>query len=365
MINSIRSFGNTLQEPIYALSEAVIEAWTFAEINPELRTQYDNPYLETARRVRALTLDSAVVLVLSLTLGTLSIAIRALANQLDSTGFTTKSGTLPPTTTPIQSILSFNVNMYPGGLPLVLGGVDPASYRYDELCTLIRTQDPDVVCLQEISTQAAYHLVDQFENDYAHFIFDGGTPALFMDAGLFIASKQRPNGETQFIEFTEEGRQNGIHRGFFVVPFEDKVLAVTHLEPGDGPDHAAIRESELNTILSHLNQHYPDMPTVLCGDLNIRRTLTTQTDEFSAVTAFNEQGFHPTTVDEKTVTDLVEATRDGIQDFSEEPVQLDYFATTRLTPPNVEVLNAINLEHPTHSLSDHQALLATFSTRSC
>ncbi|MCH9614637.1 MAG: hypothetical protein SP1CHLAM54_14000 [Chlamydiia bacterium] len=340
MAQVLRSAGHHLQAPVYYLSHAPLEAWGLPSRTGSL--------WETAWRIRAMTLDTFILISLLCTLGLTSIVCKFVANQLDGTGYEEARGLAEPTSGPVRSILSYNVCMFPGGLPLLMGGPEPAFDRFDELNSFIREQDPDLICLQELPAHTARPLVSLLQDHYPHFYFNGSTSSALMDAGLFIASKKTPSGPVQFVEFTE--RKFGMHRGFFIIPFDDKVVVTTHMEAGETATEKAIRQAELSQINTHMNTHYQGRPLVLCGDLNILRRVDGAHNEYRRE-MFSNLNLRPVETRTPTHNENHNAQRLG-QRIPSPPIQLDYFATRGLTPCRVSVIPS--------PLSDHLPIAATF-----
>jgi len=77
------------------------------------------------------------------------------------------------------------------------GGVLPWELRIDGIVEQIKTQDPDVVCLQEVFDEtAATALYEKLRDQYRHFYINIGPrnfglheSSLGISSGLFVASK--------------------------------------------------------------------------------------------------------------------------------------------------------------------------------
>ncbi|MCH9614638.1 MAG: hypothetical protein SP1CHLAM54_13990 [Chlamydiia bacterium] len=355
MAHILRTGGEALHNAVFYASQSVIEAWAFAPLDKESPTQYDNPFLECARRVRIFAINTLLLIALLITCGPIGMAFKASANAIDGAKYTEMKGTAEPTPGRVKSVLSANVCMFPGGLPFVMGGFTPAKHRYDALSQMLLKEDPDVVCLQELPNLTAHPLAKRLKDNYASFYFNGSASSLVMDAGLFIATKKEPSGPVEFVEFDE--RKLGMHRGFFIIPFEDKVVVTTHMEAGNEERAVELRNAQFKQMNAYLNAHYPGRTISLCGDLNIERRIDGHPSEYKSRT-FTDLGFQPVLVGQKTATDAYQAAiSHGPARFdpvyqTEAPVQLDYFAVKNGQIPRVRVLNMNG--------SDHAPLLASF-----
>src|SRR3990167_4106954 len=74
--------------------------------------------------------------------------ITGLSNQFHLRDFRYLRGELVPQKEE-NKFLHFNTCMFPGGLPLSFGGVMPASFRLNQLSTLLKEKKPDLLFLSE------------------------------------------------------------------------------------------------------------------------------------------------------------------------------------------------------------------------
>lgn len=355
MADVLRACGEGLHKLVFEASNNVFDAWAFTPFDTSSPSQYINPYFETARRVRVLAIDTLLLIALLITCGPVGMAFKAAATSIDGIRYTKVDGNAAFTLGPVKTVFSANVCMFPGGLPTIMGGFNLAKHRYQALQQMIEREDPDVVCLQELPLLSAKPFVERLKDRYAKFYFNGSAPSLLMDAGLFIATKKEPLGPIEFVEFTD--RKIGMHRGFFIIPFEEKIVVTTHMEAGNEARAVALRESQFTQMNSYLNAHYPNRTIALCGDLNIERRIDGRPCEFQTRT-FTNWGLQPALLGQKTATDAFQVARIwGAHRFDEQyanetPIQLDYFAVKNGQIPSVQVLEMTD--------ADHTPLLATW-----
>ncbi len=162
--------------------------------------------------------------------------------------------------------LTFNVCMFQGGLPYLFGGQSPASHRMDGVANLIKAQNADIVCLQEMAFDPAVGLIDKIKDLYPFFYYRIGPNPFRMESALFFASKMPLEKDPQFIPFNIPGMQTGIRRGFFVAELEQCHVIATHLDPH--AEQGAIRAKEIQAILDHMKT-LAKKRTYLLGDFNI------------------------------------------------------------------------------------------------
>ncbi len=225
-------------------------------------------------------------------------------------------------------ILHFNVCMFPGSLPAQFGGIRTAGERMEELFTLIRKEDPDIVFLSEFSGTLSPRLYEGLKEKYAHFFVNIGPKGFGMGASLAVLSRIPIVSEPRFIpsKCIREGDQRFMERGYFVMETASASYLYTHLHPKDSPRAQEIRQEQLDEILEITSQD--GKPWVIVGDMNIDR-------ESPGYNAMQEKGF---------VDHL-----DNVPTCEEESI--DYVLT--LKGSDISVKGKVI---PTDHLSDHEAV---------
>lgn len=181
------------------------------------------------------------------------------------------------------SLLSWNICGLPSPLSLIFGGVLPWDMRIEKIIEILKVEDADVICLQEVFDEStAARLQDALAEKYSEFCINiaprhfGFTPlSSGLCSGLFIASKY-PLKSCQWHPY-KDSVFSMINRGFlaFKIQREDAnvQLITTHLESSiDDPKVPSCarecRFSQLRQVIDYIKQN-PQETTLLCGDLNI------------------------------------------------------------------------------------------------
>lgn len=303
----------------------------------------------------------------------------------DKQAFATANGLakpINPETLSELKVLSANILCFPGTLNYTYGGASPWKERIDRLIKTIIDTQAQIVCLQEVWDPAAMRaLIEHLKNDYAFFIYDGGDPAGTLDpkkmgysSGLFVASKL----ELDSVAFRRFPRSipEGSNRGAFIATCrlakERLSFVNTHLQHGNTLPMREIRQEQLLLSYAYLQEAVSRaLPNrswgFLTGDLNI--------NAFSP--EFNECGLSglfsiPYTADlthaQPTYTDyfndLITTSPDKRDKVVPTYELLDYcIAPACLSAPSPvqAIVPLYNIKKPTEALSDHQALLTTWT----
>ena len=198
----------------------------------------------------------------------LSISLFIFAGVLDSVKqlFSKVTYTNSESKAPIKEcesikVLTWNVCMLFGGLPIPFGGMAPVTKRIIHVAKKIIDTDADLISLQEVSPPAAKRLYDQLKNSYRYFYTRiNPDPFLMLDSGLFIASKV-PIANPEVVSIPLAARMK---RALFTFEANGIKFGTTHLEPGNEPVDQRMRLNQLGKILENKIH-------VLFGDLNIER----------------------------------------------------------------------------------------------
>lgn len=181
---------------------------------------------------------------------------------------------------PIHSQIKFfnwNTCLLPGKLSGLFAGLSSWPERIAQVSTLIKEQDADLVCLQEVHSEpAAFQLYQALKSEYAHFYMNMGPMIMGaqmsdvgLNSGLFIASKF-PLEDIHFETFKSDEGQKLINKGFFWAKLASSEVGFTtcHLEPMNSDVSQKIRYQELNHLIQFM-QSKKTQVRVLSGDLNI------------------------------------------------------------------------------------------------
>jgi endonuclease/exonuclease/phosphatase family metal-dependent hydrolase len=156
--------------------------------------------------------------------------------------------------------------------------------RIDLLARFIRTQNPDVICFQELwkdtnKRQMIRRLVSDYPFVFTHGALGDDTNPILMDDGLLIMSKYpaADPGRIQYVEYPDkEGEELLARKGAIVVelqhPAGNLLLATTHLQSGTGLSAVMIRDKQIRQLAQALGKAQDPSreapPIALVGDLN-------------------------------------------------------------------------------------------------
>jgi len=233
--------------------------------------------------------------------------------------------------------------------------------RLDRIADEVRRQDPDVVCLQEVSWvlrlgSAARYLARQTGLNYLYLRANGNRWAILFEEGEAILSRYA----LRDVEFAELEPRPGLfeHRVVLQVtvltPWGDVRVFVTHLTNGD----AEINRSQVASLMAFVAASGEE-PAVVAGDFNALEDSpqirgTGWTDTYRAV--------HP---DEAGLTCCVDDLTQGPDEPLEE--RIDYIFLTPGTGCAEVVGSQRVLDQPLRDnegwlwASDHVGLLSTVS----
>lgn len=214
-------------------------------------------------------------------LGVGRMVIRAIGFALQKEGYTHVRGSAPEksldASDPQVKVMSWNICGVGGGLSLDHGGVNHWRSRLDAIIQKIKTEDPDVLILQEVyDTALGEAIVDRLKSDYAHFFMHLGPNVWGSVGGCMVISKCAVH---HFSHTSFENNKWTLNRGFASLELkatrQDTLpctrIIGTHLIHGDELDDQKNRLEQVAQIVSHVAHQTLAMPTILTGDLNMER----------------------------------------------------------------------------------------------
>ena len=170
-------------------------------------------------------------------------------------------------------VMTWNICGIGGGLSLDHGGVVHWRSRLGAVVDKIKTEDPDVLVLQEIyETSLAEALIEKLQSTYAHiFLHLGPNSCGSVDGGMIFSKCAVHN----FSHTLFANNDWSLHRGFSTLEVKANPddahpcirIIGTHLIDGDKTK----RTVQVMQIVNYLKQTPLLLPTILVGDLNIER----------------------------------------------------------------------------------------------
>lgn len=279
------------------------------------------------------------------------------------------------------SVFSFNTCFVWDRLPMVWGGPLPWEFRMDEIVDKIKEENPDILCLQEVYDQkAAAQLYQKLRGQYRHFYCNIGprtfglsTASFGLSSGLFVASRYEIENP-QFIAFGDNspaGRTSGFFDITVMGPKKPagRVLT-THLHPFENQEGRDWREKQMKQIVSYMQeklQDRPDIPYLLCGDLNTELNNKEPAERLITQNFFNAYGQDTTevTFENRTRCDYRNywwLLGRRLENFTTQPKSIDYallLHSEKHFDLHSRVVSMSDPQKPEDVLSDHQALLST------
>jgi endonuclease/exonuclease/phosphatase family metal-dependent hydrolase len=281
------------------------------------------------------------------------------------------------------SVLTLNACMMDGNLPTLYGGMTETAQRIDRLAEFILNENPDIFLGQELMLDSGQQLYDRLKSNYNHIWVGIGKIPGKEQSGLFIATKNLPVTEPQFIPFPDDiqvdkkyfpNQTRFIERGFVCLNFGDFWIVNTHLEAGgekyQGPSH---RANQLACITAYMDRVAEGKPYILAGDLNIMRTGKVDDEYTHSIIPEQYYDFrtvHYPSVDKTTYTCtnyFTELANNRPIPPEEELNEIDdYFLIrrpfeSRFLNLQIELIDTYDITKPRESaITDHKAYKATF-----
>jgi endonuclease/exonuclease/phosphatase family metal-dependent hydrolase len=307
----------------------------------------------------------------------------------DTASFAYAEGVAKPISSDVPQelkVFSANICCFPGNLSYMYGGVRPWRLRMDKLVEIIRNSGAQIVCLQEVwDPEAMRALIGKLKNDYAFFIYDAGDPAgtlkinkMGYSSGLFVASKLALDS-VAFHLFPRSIPENS-NRGAIVATcrmLKQRIAFInTHLNHAGGPfqmQMRQVRQEQLLLCYGYLQEIISRTLSdsswgFVAGDFNIDAA----SEEFNVcgLSRLFSIPYAQDPADEKPTwtdyfNDLVRTPLDRRGTVVPVNELIDYCVRPTLsnvTPKSTQTLVPLyDLEKPIEALSDHQALLTTWT----
>ncbi|MGH2638837.1 MAG: endonuclease/exonuclease/phosphatase family protein [Rhabdochlamydiaceae bacterium] len=341
-----------INEAVYYLSKPVWKATEFFLIN-------DSSWRGTASKVFGI-----VAMIFAAPFAIVGEALHAASQRYFQRPYLSYKGPLQTSQDDMpKKLMTFNACMFPGGLPTPFGGMSTASARMDRMVQFLQAQNADIICMQEVSLEAAKQLIDKLKHQYSCFYYRIGPNPFQMETMMFWISKHPPLQEPTFIPFNIPGAQKGIRRGFFVAEFEKCYVVTTHLDPG--VNGGEIRVRQIEAILKYI-ELLQSKPLFLMGDLNI------EPEDIKAHTFLKDNFQNFQTQDVSNPTEANATCLDNCSECVRDPILKPKWTVIDHILVHNLLFNIVNEKIPTFdlknlpgALSDHHAVvLVVNDTRS-
>ncbi|MFA6118633.1 MAG: endonuclease/exonuclease/phosphatase family protein [Parachlamydiales bacterium] len=275
------------------------------------------------------------------------------------------------------SLLQLNCCLTAGGFSKLFGGtVIPNDERVSKIAEMIKQNDPDLVCLQEVSDiKDAFKLYNELSNKYGDFYFNiGSTPFILQNnSGLFVASKTALENP-QVHSFSDiSGTESMANKCFFIFSTNNANFVTTHLSPSHDDlnptnQESHVREEEQQRIRLASKQRSSDnkKPTYVSGDFNINWN----SDQYQKGLLFAEgKDYYNNNRSESLSQDatceteyLVDRNWHHKKDVKPQHLILDYFLSlfdSNATSVKTRKIATFDTDKPQEAISDHSALIST------
>ncbi len=290
-------------------------------------------------------------------LGIASKVLRAVGFALQKDNYTHVRGTAPEKVLLNRQakIMTWNICGIGGGMNYDHGGVVDFRLRLDRIVDTIRTEDPDVLVLQEVyDTALAEALIERLGSKYAHFFTHLGANTMGSVGGLMVLSKCAVH---RFSNPSFANNDWTLNRTFACLEIkahpEDNQPCARMIGTHFIHESNDKRIAQLQQVVESL-ENAPLLPTILMGDLNLERDIP---EEGGVLTPYLEHGYLG---EEPTATNQMLKQWNPSAD---DPSQfIDYISLFRNHAPNVQLENvhlikAYRDDFDTRTaLSDHNAL---------
>lgn len=274
------------------------------------------------------------------------------------------------------SIFQDNCCFTAGGFSSIFGGtVMSNDQRAQKIAEMIKSNDPDLVALQEVSDlKDALALYQALSEKYSEFYFNtGDTPFILQNnGGLLLASKVAIK-DPEFHSFSNiKGTESMVNKGFFLFSTEIGNFISTHLSPSHddlNPTDAEIQtrsqEQERIFLAAKRRSSENNKPSFVLGDFNInwngpeyrRGLLFTESKD-----RYNQGRKSVSDRDATAETEyLIDNNWHHKKDAKPQHLILDYFLSLFQQDSHFEVttkkIDTFDVNNPESAISDHAVLM--------
>lgn len=276
----------------------------------------------------------------------------------------------------ICSLLQLNCCLTAGGFSKLFGGtVIPNDERVLKIAEMIKQNDPDLVCLQEVSDiKDAFKLYNELSTKYGDFYFNiGATPFILQNnSGLFVASKTAIENPEVHSFSDISGTESMVNKCFFLFSTSSANFVTTHLSPSHDDlnptsQEDKVRDEEQQRILLAAKQRSADnkKPTYVSGDFNInwnsdqyqKGLLFTEGKDY-----YNQDRSEASTQDATCETEyLIDRNWHHKKDTKPQNLILDYFLSlfdSNEASVKTRKIATFDTDNPEDAISDHSALIS-------
>lgn len=274
------------------------------------------------------------------------------------------------------SLFQLNCCLTAGGFSKLFGGIDISNdERVLKIAEMIKRNNPDLVCLQEVSDiKDAYKLYNELSKDYADFYLNmGATPFILQNnSGLFVASKTDIKNPKLHSFSDINGVENMVNKCFFSFSANNANIITTHLSPSH--DDLQPNSKEVNTrsieqlrIFEEATKKSSEnnKPTYVLGDFNINW----DSDEYkngklfsNANDSYNKNRKEVSIEDATSETEyLISQNWNKNKEIKPQKLIIDYFLSLFDKSRSIKTrkISTFDINDSENALSDHSALIST------
>ncbi len=241
---------------------------------------------------------------------------------------------------------------------------DHLDQRLDLIADGLLQEQPDLVCLQEISWtpghgNTAAYLAARAGYTYVYSRANGNRWTILFEEGEAILSRYplREIAATELLPRAGLFEHRIALQAVAATPLGDVRIVATHLADGD----AGVNERQAAALTDFVTSS--PYPTVVCGDLNA----TEDTPQIRSLSASMVDAYRVARPDAPGLTCCVDDLSDPVGTFNK---RIDYIFVTRENPASLDVVSARTLfdrpysvEDGWHWASDHGGLIIDLAKR--
>jgi endonuclease/exonuclease/phosphatase family metal-dependent hydrolase len=308
--------------------------------------------------VACIFFSSLVLPFAAMILGTASKVLRSIGFALQKNNFTHVRGSAPEKILNQNEvkIMTWNICGIGGGMNYDHGGVIDYRLRLPGIVEKIRSEDPDVLVLQEVYDTALAEALIRELPEYAHYFIHLGANVMGSVGGGMVLSKCAVQS---FTNTSFDSNQWSLNRTASILKIKSRpedqhasaCLIGTHLIHDDNNR----RKKQFDQILKEIKNE-AQIPIVLMGDLNLERD---NPDEGGMLAPYLDHGYLG-----KEPTRTNHMLKQWNKSLSDPGDYIDYISLFKNHPPGVQLVNthlvkAFSDDFDTKTaLSDHHGLVA-------